>query len=321
MPRRPNVLSRTPKRLDLQDPRGDVLADVLSVSLLPNALFKCVEARSPWGLRVPTRDRAVFYLIARGHALLEVDGEPPRHLATGDVVFIPHGTAHTLRDETARHLFTAHDGPACAATGPARLGGDGALTTLLAGFFAYTGGVRPILLSRVPQAVVVSTSGGAPPPWSAATIDLMLAEIASPGPASTLVLQRLADVLFVQVLRNLPTHEGCGLVEALSDPPVHHALNLMHTRVNEPWTVAKLAALVGLSRSGFAQRFTQAVGDPPLQYLARWRMARAAELLRETDDTIAQIAERVGYESLPSFSKAFKRWQGMSPTHHRAIQG
>lgn len=321
MPRRPNVVSRTPELLDLQDPRGDVLADVLSVSLLPNALFKCVEARSPWGLRVPTRDRAVFYLIARGHALLEVDGEPPRHLATGDVVFIPHGTAHTLRDEAARHLFTVHDGPACAATGPARIGGNGALTTLLAGFFAYTGGVRPILLARVPQAVVLSTSGGAPRPWSAAIIDLMLAEIATPGPASTLVLQRLADVLFVQVLRDLPTHKGCGLVEALSDAPVHHALNLMHTRVNEPWTVAKLAALVGLSRSGFAQRFTQVVGDPPLQYLARWRMSRAAELLRETDDTIAQIAERVGYESVPSFSKAFKRWQGRSPTHHRAIQG
>ncbi|MCY1054686.1 AraC family transcriptional regulator [Nannocystis sp. SCPEA4] len=307
--------------LDLQDPRSDVLADVLSVSLLPNALFKCIEARSPWGLRVPTRDRAVFYVIARGHALLEVDGQAPRRLSSGDVVFIPHGTAHTLRDEAARQLFVAHDGPSCAGTGPARLGGDGALTTLLAGFFAYTGGVRPILLARVPQAVVLSTSGGTPRPWSAATIDLMLAELAAPGPASTLVLQRLADVLFIQVLRCLPTHKGCGLAEALSDSAVHRALNLMHTRVNEPWTVARLAAQVGLSRSGFAQRFTQVVGDPPLQYLARWRMSRAAELLRETEDTIAQIAGRVGYESIPSFSKAFKRWQGWSPTHHRAIQG
>ncbi|PCC69227.1 AraC-type DNA-binding protein [Nannocystis exedens] len=321
MARRPNLVSKTPELLDLQDPRGDALADVLSVSLLPNALFKCLEARSPWGLRVPQRDRAVFYLIARGHAMLEVDGEPPRRLAGGDVVFIPHGTAHVLRAEGARQLFVVHDGPCCATQGAARIGGDGALTILLTGFFSYTGGVRPVLLARVPAVAVLSSSGGAPRPWSAATIDLMLAEIASPGPASTLVLQRLADVLFVQVLRHLPTHEGCGLVEALSDPHVHQALNLMHTRVNEPWTVARLAALVGLSRSGFAQRFTQVVGDPPLQYLARWRMARAAELLRETDDTIARIAERVGYESVPSFSKAFKRWQGRSPTHHRALQG
>lgn len=321
MPRRPNRVSRTPETLDLQDPRGDALADVLSVSLLPNALFQCVEARSPWGLRVPTRDRAVFYLIARGHALLEVDGEPARRLASGDVVFIPHGTAHTLRTEAARQLFVAHDGPRCVTHGAARLGGEGALTIFLAGFFPYTGGVRPILLARVPRAVVLSASTGAPRPWSAATIDLMLAELESPGPASTIVLQRLADILFVQVLRCLPTHRGCGLAGALSDPPVHRALNLMHTRVDEPWTVARLAALVGLSRSGFAQRFTRVVGDPPLQYLARWRMARAAELLRETDDSVAQIAGRVGYESVPSFSKAFKRWQGASPTHHRATQG
>ncbi|AKT41322.1 AraC family transcriptional regulator [Chondromyces crocatus] len=317
MPRRPNLISRTPEQLDLQDPRGDVLADVLSVSLLPNALYKCIEARSPWGLRVPTRDRAVFYLVVRGHALLEVDGEPPRTLSTGDVAFIPHGRAHIFRDEAARHLFLVHDGPVCVSTGSARIGGKGALTTFLAGFFPYTGGLRPILLEHAPHAVVLSASRDAPRPWSAATIDLMLAEIASPGPASTLVLQRLADVLFVQVLRWLSTHDGCGLVQALSDPPVHHALNLMHTRVDEPWTVAKLAARVGLSRSGFAQRFTQVVGDPPLQYLARWRMARAAELLRETHDSVAQIAQRVGYESVPSFSKAFKRWQGRSPSHHR----
>ncbi|EYF05641.1 AraC family transcriptional regulator [Chondromyces apiculatus] len=321
MPRRPNLVSRTPEQLDLQDPRGDVLADVLSVSLLPNALYKCIEARSPWGLRVPTRDRAVFYLIVRGHALLEVDGEPPRLLSTGDVAFIPHGMAHTLRDEAARHLFPVHDGPVCVATGPARIGGTGPLTTFLAGFFPYTGGLKPLLLEHAPHAVVLTASGDAPRPWSTATIDLMLAEIASPGPASTLVLQRLADILFVQVLRWLSTHKGCGLVQALSDPPVHHALNLMHTRVDEPWTVAKLASRVGLSRSGFAQRFTQLVGDPPLQYLARWRMSRAAELLRETDDTVAQIAQRVGYESVPSFSKAFKRWQGRSPAHHRAFQG
>lgn len=296
---------------------------MLSAALLPNALFNCVEARSPWGLRVPSSDRAIFYLIARGHALLEVDGEPPRRLTSGDVVFIPHGTAHTLRDEAARELIVVHDGRRCVSTGPgpSRIGGDGALTILLTGFFPYAGDVRPSLLARVPRVVVLSASVGARRPSSAATTDLMLAELASPGPATTLVLQRLADILFVQVLRDLPTHDGCGLAEALSDPPVHHALNLLHTRLHEPWTVVELATRVGLSRSGFAQRFTRAIGEPPLQYLARWRMARAAELLRETDDTITRIAERVGYESVPSFSKAFKRWQGRSPSHHRALQG
>lgn len=299
--------------LDLQDPRGDVLADLLSVSLLPNALYRSIEARSPWGIHVPARYRAGFYLVVRGAALLEVDGERPRALSTGDVAFIPQGTAHTIRDETARNAIPAHDGPGCRTAGPARIGGAGTPTTLFAGFFEHDGGTKPALLERAPRVFVLAASDGASRPWIASTVELMLAEIVSPGPASTLVLQRLADVLFIQALRWLSTRHGCGPVSALTDPPVHQALSLMHARVDERWTVAKLAARVGLSRSGFASRFTAVVGDPPLQYLARLRMARAAELLRETDDSVARIAERVGYESVPSFNKAFKRWQGTSP--------
>jgi len=319
MPRRPNFVSRTPELLDLQDPRGDVLADVLSVSLLPNALFKCIEARSPWGLRVPTRDRAVFYLIARGHALLEVDGEPPRRLAGGDVVFIPHGTAHTLRAEAARQLFVVHDGPSCAATGPARIGGDGALTILLAGFFAYTGGVRPILLARVPQAVVLSTSGGAPRPWSAATIDLMLAELASPGPASTLVLQRLADVLFVQALRaHMSSESGDnGWLRALVDPRLGAVLQRIHEKPQASWTLAGLARLAGMSRSVFAERFKALVGEAPLAYVTGWRMHRATALLRDRDASLTDVARAVGYETDGAFGKAFKRHVGVTPGQFR----
>ena len=96
-----------------------------------------------------------------------------------------------------------------------------------------------------------------------------------------------------------------------------NALALMHAQVAHPWTVAELAARVGLSRSGFSARFTELVGEPPLQYLARWRAARAAELLRGTSEPVSTIAERVGYESTPSFNKAFKRWQGTSPGAYR----
>jgi AraC-like DNA-binding protein len=192
------------------------------------------------------------------------------------------------------------------------------------GFFEL-GAHKPVLLERMPTAIVLATTDPASGPWIAATVQLLLAETASPGPASAIVLQRLADVLFVQALRSLSTRLDCrksGLA-ALADPPVHHALALMHARVAEPWTVATLAAKVGLSRSGLAARFTELVGEPPLQYLTRWRIARAAELLRETDHGIAEIAERVGYESVPSFSKAFKKWRGVSPgifRRHRAAR-
>lgn len=312
---RPNGLSKAPTKLDFQDPRGDVLADVLGVALLRNAIYKRIEARAPWGMRLALRDRAMFYLIARGAAVLEVDGERAQSLSAGEVAFIPHGGAHTLRDAPSSTPLPACDGKQCHDAAPLRIGGSGAGTTIITGFFALSGGRAPALLERMPRVVRLSPTDPTAGPWMAATVQLLLAESAAPGPASVIVLQRLADVLFVQALRSLTTPVDCpknGLA-ALSDPPIHKALALMHARVAEPWTVARLAARVGLSRSGFAARFTQLVGEPPLQYLARWRVARAAELLRDTPDDIAHIAGMVGYESVPSFGKAFKKWQGLSP--------
>jgi AraC-like DNA-binding protein len=262
----------------------------------------------------------VFYLVGRGTARLEVPGERTLSLSVGDVVFLPHGSAHVLRDAPASKPVSACDGLRKADLSPVRLGGQGATTTLIAGFYERTGGRAPALLERIPRVVLLSAAADAmSSPWLPGIVQLILAESAAPGLASALVLQRLADVLFVQMLRALTKQEPCknaGL-PALADPVIHEALALIHTRVAEPWTVATLASKVRLSRSGFAARFNEVVGEPPLQYLARWRVARAAELLRDTPDDVGEIASRVGYASIPSFNKAFKRWQGMTPSTYR----
>ena len=319
MDRHPRKLSRRPTQLALVDPRGDVLADVLGAVLLRNVLYKRVEGRAPWGLRVPERERAAFYLIASGTALFEVEGERSVWLAAGDVAFVPHGTAHALRDSPKSHADLVCGGMPRADGSTRRIGGSGAGTSLITGFFDIGGAQPPTLLASLPRMVTLCAADGTTTPRIAATVELLLSESAEPGPASSIVLQRLADVLIVQALRvvaNRPELQGSGLV-ALSDPAVHQALELMHARVIAPWTVAKLASEVGLSRSAFAARFTDRVGEPPLQYLARWRMARAAELLRESRESVNAISARVGYESVPSFIKAFKRWQGKSPTAFR----
>ena len=307
---RPASLSKTPQELELQDSR----ADVLGVALLRSALYKRIEGRAPWGIRADKKPRATFYLVARGSALLEVEGEKALTLSAGDVAFLPHGSAHSLRDSKATAAKLACDGAPRASSGPRRIGGNGAASSIVAGFFEREGGRIPVLLERMPNAIVVSPAEPNADPWLGATVQLILAESASAGPASAFVLHRLADVLFVQVLRSLLRNAACprGL-PALSDPMIHEALSLMHGDMKARWTVARLAKHVGVSRSGFAARFTELVGEPPLQYLVRWRVARAAELLRDTDDSIAEIAARVGYDSVPSFSNTFKRWRGTSP--------
>ncbi|HYP90655.1 MAG TPA: AraC family transcriptional regulator, partial [Polyangiaceae bacterium] len=195
-----------------------------------------------------------------------------------------------------------------------RLGGAGAPTTLIKGFFPFVGR-KPSLLEGMPRVVRSSSSEPTHHRWTAATLQLLLAESARPGPAGVLVLQRLADVLFVQMLRSLAPRYGG---RALSDSAVHEALSLLHGKLSQRWTVAALAKKVGLSRSAFAARFASLVGEPPLQYLTRWRVGRAAELLRDPQRRVAQIAQDVGYDSVPSFNKAFRKWQGRSPTSFRA---
>lgn len=256
--------------------------------------------------------------MARGSALLDIDGQRSIQLSAPDAVFIPHGSAHMLRDSKATVPQGVCEGAPRRDGATRRIGGNGAESSIIAGFFEHAGGRVPALLERMPEVVLLSPAGKTVDPWVGTIIQLLLAESASPGPASVIVLQRLADVLFVHALRSLTHDSQCpkGL-PGLADPAVHAALAAMHANVHAPWTVADLAKKAGLSRSGFAGRFQQLVGEPPLQYLARWRIARAAELLRDTEDGVAQIASRVGYESVPSFSRAFKRWRNLSPAAFR----
>jgi AraC-like DNA-binding protein len=327
MTTRPDFLSQRPDLLEPQDPRGDALADVLGASLLRNVVYRRIEATAPWGLRIPAHERATFYVIARGAARLEL-GDEVHALAAGDVVFLPHGTPHIVRDAPRSKPIAVcagkvDQGGCGPGSGPRRIGGGGALTSIITGFFPLSGGRKPVLLETMPEIIALSPGDANFPPWIGATVQLLIAESSASGPASALVMQRLADVLLVQVLRvtaNAKPCDGARGLRALGDPAIHDALNLLHGRVAAPWTVARLASSVGLSRSAFAARFTELVGEPPLQYLARWRMARAAELLRDTTDGIAQIAGKVGYDSVPSFTKAFKRWQGLSPGTFRRRQ-
>lgn len=319
MPRKPKKLAEAPAPMDLQDPRGDAIADMLGASLIHHALYMPLEAHAPWGICLPARPRASFYLVTCGSARIEVEGERAHVLSPGEVAFVPHGTPHVLRDSVDTLATPVCDGPATSNLTPRRIGGSGATTTLVAGFFELRNGPEPSLLQKMPDLVVLSASDPTAGPSIAAVVQLILAEIVALKPACSVVLQRLADVLFILALRSARASGQCKApgIPALSDPRIYAALNLMHARVDQPWTVETLAKRVSMSRSGFAARFTELVGEPPLQYLARWRVTRAAERLRDSDEKIDTVAKLVGYESLPAFSRAFKRWQGASPATFR----
>ncbi len=157
-------------------------------------------------------------------------------------------------------------------------------------------------------------------PWLDQTLSLLLAESNERRPGSQSVVDHLAQVVFIQAIRaslNMPSRGTGSWMSALMDPDIALALNLMHTRLDSPWTVATLAHRVHLSRSAFASRFTALLATSPMQYLMERRMERASQLLAEERYGIKQVAAQVGYASKSAFSNAFRRWNGKSPQAYR----
>jgi AraC-like DNA-binding protein len=322
----PDVASDRPEKSD----ESDVVSDVLRAVRLGAEVFGRFELSAPWGMRVPaTSDHLSFYVVARGGAWLELEEErrrAPTHqlaLSAGDVALLAHGQAHVLRDpgrgaRTIREAI-AVGCPRPTSVEPVRFGGRGPVTALVAGAFRFAAPARSVLLEKLPAVLHIAAGEATTSPQLAAAVQLILAESAAPGPGSTLLSARLAEILLVHALRAHASEKGDekqGLC-ALADPGIGASLRMMHARPAEPWTVDSLARAVGMSRSAYAARFTALVGEAPLQYLTRWRMTQAAELLREGDETVPAIAERVGYRNAAAFMKAFTRIEGVGPGAYR----
>ncbi|RKH32816.1 AraC family transcriptional regulator [Corallococcus praedator] len=320
----PKELADRPAYPDAQFPEAlaDVLADVLDSMRLSTVMHGRFELHAPWGIQFPSSPGAHIVLVARGGALLEVEGgEKGVSLSAGDVALLPHGGAHTLRDAEGSpiHIIGQGECQRARGIGSVRVGGDGARTALVASSFRHEVSPSTRLFDALPRLIHIAADDTATTPSLASTVQLLIAESASSSPGATVVMSRLADILLVQAIRAHIAGNQCqehGL-RALADPPIAKALSLIHERPTEPWTVERLATAVALSRSGFAARFNALVGEPPLEYLARWRMTKAAQLLRESTLPLSDVATASGYQSETSFNRAFKRWGGSAPGAYR----
>jgi AraC-like DNA-binding protein len=293
---------------------SSLLATLQVVSTVQGRL----ELRAPWAAHLANTGHAVFYLVTGERGFLQLDGQAtPVELTAGSFVFVREGQGYTIRDSPATPVLPAERlfrSLARDAAGVMRGGGDGAVTAVVFGCFAFDKD-HPLVAALPPM---LHRSGGEDPglQWVDASLRLLAAQPAAPRAGA--FERRLAEALLIQVLRahGGPDGDGPGL-GALLDARVARALALIHERPGEAWTVAALASEVGMSRTAFATRLSALVGEPPLRHLARRRLREAARLLRESDQSLAEIADRVGYQAEAAFSRAFKRLAGVAPGAYR----
>jgi AraC-like DNA-binding protein len=305
---------------------ADGISQLLFRLSVTSTVYCLSEMSAPWGFRVAARANPAFHLLTAGSAWLEVECRPdPVRLLAGDLVILPRGQAHVVRD--SRESTVLWLDRILADTPPigGRLwhGGGGERSELLCGGFAIDQLTARPLLEALPVVVHLRGHEGRAPEWLSGLIRMIAVEMASSGPGSEAVVSRLTDALLAQALRGclLDADRVSGGSTVVSDPQIARALRLIRERPEHPWSVPKLAAAVGLSRSAFAERFRAAIGETPIQNLTRFRLTRAAEYLRTTNAGIREIARLTGYESEVSVSKAFRRRYGVSPGAYRRSGG
>ena len=302
-----------------------------------------LEATAPWGLiqegrtegkvtasskKISPTDLAHFAMLSRGNCWLSVEGVPePIPLTGGDCILLARGTSFVLRDSLrTRPKKSFREVAARDGSNVAHYGGGGAPTTIVCGSLSFDRASLKPITQLLPSFILIKADQ-AHTLALYTTMQALASEMAEQAPGSGVVATRLAEVLFIQALRaHIASGVGWrnkGWLRAIFDPQMGTALSAIHDSVNTPWTVESLAEAAGMSRSAFAVRFKELLGQTPLEYVTEWRMQKAMQLLQQRNKKLIDVARSVGYESDAAFSKAFKRVVGASPGEYlkRGFEG
>ena len=273
----------------------EVLSDILKGLKARGSVYFCDFLVPPWELPYANEERAMFHLVRRGRCELAIDDEQ-HSLEPGDFAFIAPGVDHTLSSGDSNDPETL----------------------LLCGYCQFDAVENDMLLRALPRFVLMQRDELERWPWLTRTLEHLSAEYMSDAPGSDLTVDKLTEVLLVQLLRaDFGRKSDVGIVAALRDQRVARALTAIHQHPGQHWTIENAAAEASMSRSGFARKFKELLGTSFFDYLTRLRMRAARELLVTTDLRVPMIGEKVGYQSELSFVKAFKKLQGATPRAYR----
>jgi AraC-like DNA-binding protein len=300
----------------------DVIADMLSAARAGGATTVRLRAAAPWGVRRDHVPSVACHLVTQGTCWLRTPGAEPLRLGTGDFALLPDGAGHALSSDRQASRVLDDDviGERPEGAGPEiDIGGTGPRTHWLCAGYRSTGALPAPLLALLPPVLHVPARESAVRGDVTDTLRMLAREATADRPGSQIIIDRLVDILVVHALREwLLSGSAATWPAALHDLAVATAVTALHRELHRQWTLDELAARCGLSRATLTRRFTLLIGEPPLSYLRHKRMELAARRLRESDETLTAIADRVGYASEFAFSRAFSRTFGVAPGRYRA---
>ncbi len=308
-------------------PPSDPLGEALHFLRMNGAYYCRSELTAPWGLSLPPMPGYLwFHVPTTGSMWLDTERSEPTRLLPGDLSLVPHGEGHALRSEPgapAPSVLELDLEQVSERYEILRHGGGGTRSTLICGAVRFEHPAARNLVQILPEIIHVESSSSPSLDWMQSMLRVMASEASELRPGGEAVITRLGDILVIQGIRwwieSDPAAQG-GWLGALRDRQIGHAISLIHRDPARAWTVASLADEVAMSRSAFAARFTELVGEPAMSYVARWRMYLAVSALEEEDVTVAELADRLGYRSEAAFSRAFKRIIGVAPGSVRSAE-
>ncbi len=291
---------------------------------LTGALYCVARLGEPWGIEAPRLDGMMtLQIVTAGQCWIEVDGAEPQLLGPGSMTLIPHGTPHRMRSALDAATVPLFDLPAERVSERFETihhGGDGPLCHITYGALRFDRVAARRITNVLPPLIHLDATTADPTGWMQSTLRLIADEASQLGPGAEIIITRIADILVIQAIRSwirrAPIYEQ-GWIAALNDDLIGRALAMIHQAPAAPWSVAGLAREVGTSRSAFASRFTALVGVSVMSYVSEWRTQLARALLHTSAETVARIADSLGYQSEATFSCAYRRTFGASPGNDR----
>ncbi len=303
----------------------DPIGELFQVLQMQSVFYTQADLAAPWGMAIPAMAQSLmFHFVVDGECCVEVEG---KHLAVraGDFFMIPHGQGHKLKDRPETPCLPLFDLPIETVSGyyeTLNYGGGGKRTKLLCGAVSFDHPIAERLLATMPPYICIDSRSDTEGQFLNATMAMLASESKVPNLGSEAVITRLADLLVIHSLRAWLAKDMGGRsdwLSALQDRTLGKALLSMHKYPGERWTIETLAQVAGMSRTTFAEKFKEHIGQTPLQYLTEWRMAVAKSQLETSSDSILEIALDLGYQSEAAFSRAYKKTMGTTPGTSRKV--